>query len=83
MIPHAGLTFLDPRRSFSHADRDLIWASCGGMCSLCDQALAISDAEFDHVVPWVRGGRTAVDNGRAVHRSCNRRRGEGLLAQAA
>jgi hypothetical protein len=83
VIPRAGLTFLDPRRSFSEADRGSIWASSAGMCSLCNEDLAIGDAEFDHIIPWIKGGRTLVENGRAVHRSCNRRRGEGAHGQAA
>ncbi len=31
------------------------------------------EAEFDHVRPWIRGGRTDPANGRVVHSGCHAR----------
>jgi 5-methylcytosine-specific restriction endonuclease McrA len=58
---------LDPRRTFNESERRSILAASGGLCQLCQTALDPDDAEIDHIVPWIRGGKTTVENGRAVH----------------
>jgi len=77
VVASAGLAALDPRRTFAPADREAIWAKSGGACGLCGEPLSVADCEFDHIVAWIKGGPTSVENGRAVHRTCNRRQGEG------
>lgn len=77
-----GLTFpeLDSLRLFSQAQRADIYARYGGLCAICGQALEAEDAEYDHVVPWISGGRTEVSNGRPVHSRCHTR-GTGAVQQ--
>ncbi len=79
-IKMSGLIFpeLDARRIFSHEQRDEIWTRYDGKCGICGQALVVGYEEYDHVVPWISGGRTEPDNGRPVHRSCHSR-GVGAL----
>ena len=37
------------------------------------QLFRLEYAEADHVRPWSLGGRTELENGRAVHKHCHRR----------
>jgi 5-methylcytosine-specific restriction endonuclease McrA len=52
-------------------------------CPLCRVALDYSaglkpnSAEPDHIIPVARGGTNDADNGRAICRECNQRRGKG------
>lgn len=39
-------------------------------------------ATVDHVVPWIKGGSGSLDNLRAAHWSCNRRKAASLLEVA-
>ncbi|MHB1493330.1 MAG: HNH endonuclease family protein [Thermoplasmataceae archaeon] len=70
---------LDPERLFSDEKKDEIWdrsydtAKKQHLCAICQSELERDDAEFDHILPWIRGGRTIVENGRAVHRKCHAR----------
>ena len=46
----------------------------GGVCQICVQPVEQSDAEFDHFpIPHRDGGRTTLDNGRLVHKTCHPR----------
>lgn len=83
VMRNAGLAHLDPRRLFNEAEKSVIWERAGGMCALCGKAMTLGEEEYDHVTPWIHGGPTTIDNGQAVHRACNRRRGQGELVQAA
>jgi hypothetical protein len=72
VLPAAGLTSLDPVRSFTDTQKGELRAKAGGVCAICGKALTVGEEDFDHVIPWILGGRTTVDNGRALHRACNR-----------
>jgi hypothetical protein len=67
VVPAAGVKHLDPRRSFSDQQKTAILASSDGACGLCGGPLQNSSADYDHVVPWIRGGRTEASNGRVTH----------------
>lgn len=75
-----GLIFpeLDARRLFSQEQREEIWNRHGGKCGICGQTLEKGDEEYDHVTPWISGGRTEAENGRPVHMACHSR-GVGAL----
>jgi 5-methylcytosine-specific restriction endonuclease McrA len=45
----------------------------GGICHLCGQPGADT---ADHLLPWSKGGRNTMDNLRAAHGECNRRRSD-------
>lgn len=70
-----GLIFpqLDARRLFTEDQREEIWVRHDGKCGICGQPLEHGDVEYDHITPWISGGRTEVDNGRPVHSSCHSR----------
>jgi hypothetical protein len=75
-----GLVFpeLDSRRLFTKEQRDEIWTRYGGKCDVCTQTLPRGEEEYDHVIPWISGGRTEVENGRPLHPTCHSR-GVGAL----
>lgn len=80
----ANLTYLDPQRTFDDAQREELRRCADGVCELCGGRLeAWQPIDYDHKVPWIRGGRTNLENGRAVHQACNRRRGDGRSEEAA
>lgn len=79
VVPAAKLTHLDPRRTFSPEQKDELWDASGGTCSLCQASMERGTEDYDHILPWIRGGRTEVTNGRAVHATCNRQRREAGL----
>ncbi len=64
---------LDAQRLFSHNQRSEIWERYGGKCGICGQGLISGEEEYDHVIPWISGGRTEPGNGRPVHRACHSR----------
>ena len=66
---------LDPRRSFTDAERRTLYDRQNGFCGKCGEHMGEfgSHVEADHIVLWILGGRTELDNGQATHRSCNRR----------
>ncbi|MGI9119111.1 MAG: HNH endonuclease [Acidimicrobiales bacterium] len=37
------------------------------------QVISQGTAEYDHVQPWILGGRTETENGRPVHSHCHAR----------
>lgn len=50
----------------------------GQICQRCNEAVRDDEAEFDHIIPYAKGGPTTAENLRLVHRSCNRRKSDSL-----
>ena len=66
-------TGLDPQRAFSDAQKEEIWRQTEGKCAVCGETVDESGAEYDHIEPWILGGRTKLENGRLVHFDCHER----------
>jgi len=52
------------------------------VCQKCLKYVPDNEVEFDHIIPYSKGGPTTVENIRLLCRSCNRKKGndlEGLL----
>jgi len=65
---------MDPRRMFSQAQKDELWARDCGICQVCLSDVTRGDDEYDHYPVLYRdGGRTEIVNGRLVHRDCHPR----------
>ena len=63
----------DTKRAFGELDRQIIYYRDAKRCQVCNGEAAWDDTEIHHVVEHYRGGRTALDNGALVHRSCHPR----------
>jgi hypothetical protein len=79
----AGLARLDRRRTFSDGEKESLWVLAAGVCAICGGELRRGDEDYDHILPWIQGGPTSVENGRAVHRTCNRRNAAAAKVRAA
>lgn len=44
----------------------------GQICQICNEPVADNEVEFDHIIPFSKGGRSIAENLRVVHRNCNR-----------
>jgi len=45
------------------------------ICSECGQSVRDEDVEFDHIIPWSKGGCSDEHNVRLLCKTCNRQRG--------
>jgi len=45
------------------------------ICSECGKSVKDEDVEFDHIIPWSKGGSSHENNVRLLCRQCNRKRG--------
>lgn len=52
----------------------------GQICQACHKPVPDNEVEFDHIIPYSRGGTTTAHNLRLVHRNCNRTKGASLQA---
>jgi 5-methylcytosine-specific restriction endonuclease McrA len=50
----------------------------GQICQRCHEPVPDDEVEFDHVIPFSKGGRSTAENLRLVHRDCNRRKSDSL-----
>lgn len=63
------------------AERDALWISQNGLCTLCGGAMDKDSAHLDHVIPRWLGGSNKIENRAWLHAECNMLKG-GLLAPA-
>jgi hypothetical protein len=61
---------LDPKRNFSSDQKRELWFFSGGRCGICRVGLP-PNWHADHVIPWILGGTTTLDNGMALCPRCN------------
>jgi 5-methylcytosine-specific restriction endonuclease McrA len=48
------------------------------VCQVCHQYVPDTDLEFDHIIPYSKGGPTTVGNIRLLCQSCNRKKSDSL-----
>ena len=68
--------FKDDLRIFTPEQRRLIWNSDEKrICRICKKALHWDDFTVDHILAWIKGGKTDINNAQMAHRSCNSKKG--------
>lgn len=67
-------------RFFSNRDARILYLSSDGRCAICGAPLG-DDWEADHIVPFSKGGVTTLENGQAVCKSCNRKKGDKMAVK--
>jgi hypothetical protein len=70
-FPEFGLIELDPVRLFDETQKTQIFARDKGICKICSKKVTEHTWHADHIVPWIKGGRTIVDNGQVLCIKCN------------
>ena len=52
----------------------------GQICQECNKPVRDDEVEFDHIIPFSKGGRSTVENLRLLHKDCNRKKKASLQA---
>ena len=68
------------QRFFDNYQKNALWVLSKGNCKICKIPLLPHagmdrSVEYDHITPWSKGGKTSLDNGQALCRTCNRKKG--------
>lgn len=59
-------------RSFTAKQKRQLYDSQNGICNICEKEFSMNEMEADHIIPWSEGGKTSLDNGQMLCRTCNR-----------
>lgn len=70
-FPDMAAIRLDPKRIFDNDQKIQIYARDSGRCQSCKKAVGEYDWHADHVLAWIRGGKTTLDNGQLLCAKCN------------
>lgn len=62
---------LDPKRIFDNDQKIQLYARDKGRCQSCPKTVGEFDWHADHVVAWIRGGKTTLENGQVLCVKCN------------
>lgn len=69
-----------PNRIITQRVKDMVWRRDGGRCVTCGSR---ENLEFDHIIPFSKGGASTYRNVQLLCQQCNRRKSDaiGRLAQ--
>jgi hypothetical protein len=59
-------------RKFNDKIKHVVYAKQQGICPICGEHFPITKMEADHIVPWVKGGKTVESNCQMLCKACNR-----------
>lgn len=46
----------------------------GQICQKCNKPVSDNEVEFDHIIPFSKGGKSTTENLRLIHKNCNRKK---------
>lgn len=61
-------------RGFTDSQKRQAFEKQKGVCPACGETFEIHEMHGDHITPWVRGGKTSVDNCQMLCADCNRKK---------
>lgn len=61
----------DPTRLFGEVERTILFYAQSKRCAVCDGMVSWDECEVHHVVEHGAGGKTNLDNGALVHKTCH------------
>ena len=65
----------DRSRKISQAVKDQVWRRDGGQCVECGSQ---EHLEFDHIIPFAKGGASTYRNIQLLCETCNRRKSDAI-----
>jgi hypothetical protein len=63
-------------RAFTDSQKRGAFERQKGICPKCGKKFEFSEMEADHIDPWIRGGKTILENCQMLCRQCNRRKSD-------
>lgn len=58
-------------RKFTDTEKRTMYERQNGVCPMCHEHFEFDEMQGDHIVPWSRGGKTTLENGQMLCKSCN------------
>ena len=62
-------------RAFSESQKRSAYERQNGICPICKKPFAYEKMQGDHIVPWIKGGKTVAENCQMLCASCNGHKG--------
>lgn len=63
-------------RSFTDSQKRTMYEKQNGICKKCNKHFLFEEMEGDHITPWIRGGKTEINNLQMLCKECNRRKSD-------
>jgi hypothetical protein len=57
---------LDSKRNFDDNQKAEIYARDKGICQICSKKVSEYNWHADHITPWIKGGKTIIENGQVL-----------------
>ena len=70
-FPKLGLIELDYKRIFDEEQKIDMFARDRGICQNCTKKVTEHTWHADHKMPWIKGGKTIIENGQVLCVKCN------------
>jgi hypothetical protein len=69
---------LDSKRMFDEEQKIELFGRDNGTCKICSKKVPDYNWHADHVIPWIKGGKTNIQNGQVLCVKCNLRKSDRL-----
>lgn len=70
-FPSLAIVKLDTKRIFNNDEKIKLFARDKGMCQKCKKEVGEFDWHADHILAWIRGGKSILENGQVLCKRCN------------
>ena len=63
------------KRAFADGVKTKVFNEQKGVCPVCKNKFKLQEMQADHIIPWSKGGTTALENCQMLCRACNQTKG--------